>query len=194
MSKYQRKHSLTHTCCGHQSSLICFFHLLRSMASSLYNLLAWQSSCTISVQVFFGLLLGLALSTHSQYISSPNHSLFFRSTCSYRCDLFCCSTEIMSSNPSLSLNSLLGALSCSLMPHIHLIILISALIFLSDGPGLTYMQHTASRASAVQSPSHYQWYILIGKQWYQLPEFIHSNSISALHSCISISVYTQHVT
>jgi len=35
----------------------------------------------------------------------------------------------MSSNniyPSLSLNPLLGALSCSLMPHIHLTILISA--------------------------------------------------------------------
>jgi len=30
--------------------------------------------------------------------------------------------------------------------------------------------------TAVQSPSHYQRYILIGKQWYQLSEFIPSNS------------------
>jgi len=39
----------------------------------------------------------------------------------------CCSTEIMSSNRSLSLNSLLLTLSCSFTPHIHLTILISAL-------------------------------------------------------------------
>jgi len=34
----------------------------------------------------------------------------FRSTCPYHCNLFCCSTEIMSSNPSLSLNPLLETL------------------------------------------------------------------------------------
>jgi len=32
---------------GHQSSLICFLHLLQSMASSLFNLHAWQSLSTI---------------------------------------------------------------------------------------------------------------------------------------------------
>jgi len=50
----------------------------------------------------------------------------FHSTCPYHRNLFCCSTEIMSPNPSLSLNPLLGTLSCSLTPHIHLTILISA--------------------------------------------------------------------
>ena len=50
----------------------------------------------------------------------------FCSTCSYHRNLFCCSTEIMSSNPSLSLNPLLGALPWSLMSHIHLTILIFA--------------------------------------------------------------------
>jgi len=50
---------------------------------------------------------------------------FFCITCPYHCNLFCC-TEIMSSNPSLSLNPLLGILSCSFTPHIHLTILISA--------------------------------------------------------------------
>jgi len=38
------------------------------------------------------------------------------------------------------------------------------------------VQHTASHTTAVQSPSHCQWYILIGKQWNQLPEFFPSNS------------------
>jgi len=43
VSWYQKKHSPTHTYCGHQSNLICFLHLLWSMASSLFNLCAWQS-------------------------------------------------------------------------------------------------------------------------------------------------------
>ena len=38
VSRYQKKHSPTHTYRGHQSSLIGFLHLLRSMASSLFNL------------------------------------------------------------------------------------------------------------------------------------------------------------
>ena len=50
------------------------------------------------------------------------------------------------------------------------------------------MQH------AVQSHSHYQQYILIDKQWYQLHELIPSSLNSDLHSCVTISVYTQHVT
>jgi len=37
VSQYQKKHSFTHTYHGHQSSLICFLHLLRSLASSLFN-------------------------------------------------------------------------------------------------------------------------------------------------------------
>jgi len=110
---------------------ICFLHLLWSMVYSLFNPHALQSFSTISLQVFFGLPLGLAPSTSysihffTQYLSS------FRSTCPYHRNLFCCSTRIMSSNPSrlilVSVNSLLGTLSCSLMPHIHLTILISAL-------------------------------------------------------------------
>ena len=36
-SRYEKKHSPIHTYCGHQSSLICFIHLLRSMASSMFN-------------------------------------------------------------------------------------------------------------------------------------------------------------
>jgi len=48
------KRSPAHIYCGHQSSLICFLRLLWSMASSLFNLRAWQSFSIISVQVFVG--------------------------------------------------------------------------------------------------------------------------------------------
>ena len=36
--QYQKKHSPSHTCPEHQSSFICFLHLLQSMASSLFHL------------------------------------------------------------------------------------------------------------------------------------------------------------
>ena len=48
--------------------------------------------------------------------------------------------------------------------------------------------------TTVQPSSHNQRHVLIGKQWYQLPELIPTNSNSGLHSCISISIHTQHVT
>ena len=67
-----QEHSPTYTYRGHQSSHICFIHLLRSMASSLFNSNARQSFSTISLQVFFGLPLGLAPSTsysiHHTYV------------------------------------------------------------------------------------------------------------------------------
>jgi len=50
VSQYQKKHSPTHIYRDHQSSLICFLCLLRPMASSLFNLHAWQSFSTISFQ------------------------------------------------------------------------------------------------------------------------------------------------
>ena len=94
---YQKKHSPTHTYHGHQSSLICFLHLLRTTASSLFNLRAWQSFSTISLHVFCGLPLGLAPST-SYSIHFFTQSLYsFCSTCPYHHNLFWCSTEIMSS-------------------------------------------------------------------------------------------------
>ena len=125
MRWYQKKHSPTHTYGGHPSSLICFFHLLWSMTSSLFNLRAWQSFSTISLQVFFGLPLGLAPSTsYSRHFFTQSLSSFL-SICPYHCNLFCCSTKMMSSNPSLSLSTLYLE-SCSLMPHIHSTILISA--------------------------------------------------------------------
>jgi len=108
MSLYQKKHSPTYTYHGHQSSLICFLHQLQSMTSSLFNLCAWQSFSTISHQFFCGLPLGLAPSTSYSIHFFTQSLSSFRSTCPNDRNLFCCSTEIMSSNPSLSLNTLLG--------------------------------------------------------------------------------------
>jgi len=102
VSWYQKKHLPTHTYPKHQSSFIYFLHLLQCVASSLFSLRAWQSFCTTSVQVFFDLPPLYSIYFFTQSLSS------FRSTCPYHCNLFCCSTEIISSNPSLSHNSFLG--------------------------------------------------------------------------------------
>jgi len=125
VSWYQKKHSPTHTHRGHQSSY------LLPPSTTIHGILPIQSTCfmsfsTISLQVFFGLPLGLAPPLHTPLFLHPI-VIFFRNTCPYHRNLFCCSTEIVSSNPSLPLNSLLGTLSCNFTPHIHLTILISAL-------------------------------------------------------------------
>jgi len=67
---------------NHQSSFICFLHLLGCIASFLFNLRSWQSFCTTSVQVLFGLPVGLTwhLPLYIPYISSPslaNHCILF---------------------------------------------------------------------------------------------------------------------
>jgi len=103
VSRYQKKHSPSHNYRGHQSSLICFIHLMLSMASSLFNLRACQSFSTISVQVFFGLPFGLSPSTSYSIHFFTQSLSSFSSTCPYHPNMFCCTTEIMSSNPSLSL-------------------------------------------------------------------------------------------
>jgi len=89
-------------------------------------LCAWQSFCTTSVHVLFGLPLGLEPSTSYSIHFFTQLASSFRNTCPYHCNLFCCSINIISSIPSLSLNSLLGTLSLTLTLHIHLTILISA--------------------------------------------------------------------
>ena len=77
VSRYQKKHSPTHTYHGHQSSLICFLHLLRSMLSSLFNLCAWQCFCKITLQVFFGLPLSLHPPLHTP-IAYNYINIFFK--------------------------------------------------------------------------------------------------------------------
>ena len=118
---YQKKHSPTHTQTDHRTSFIIFLHLQRSMASSLFILHAWQSSRTTS------LLLVLDPELHTPYISSPNHHNLFAAHA--HTNVACSAAKPMLCHlyiPSFSLGSLLGSLSFSLTPHIHLTILISA--------------------------------------------------------------------
>ena len=67
-------HPLTYP--DRRPDFISFFHLPWSIASSLFNLRAWQSFCTTSVQVLFGLPVGLEPST-SYSIHFFNQSVSF---------------------------------------------------------------------------------------------------------------------
>ena len=100
VSRYQKKHSSTH--------LILI--IIQSLsASSIYydpqhppfNLRAWQSFCTTSLQVLFGLPLGLEPSTLYSIHFFTQSASSFCNTCPYHCSLFCCSTKIVSSIPNL---------------------------------------------------------------------------------------------
>ena len=110
VSRYQKKHSPTHHP-DHHPIFTSFFHLPRSIASSLFKLRAWQSFCTTSLQVLFGRPLGLEPSTSYSIISSPNQCLLFATHAHTIATCFCCSiniissVNIISSIPSLSLNS-----------------------------------------------------------------------------------------
>ena len=127
----------------HHPIFISFLRLPRSIASSLFKLRSWQCFCTTSFHVLFGLPLGLepytSYSTHffTQSVSS------LRSTCPYHRNLFCCSINIISSIPSLSLNSLLGTVFYLNITHpsdhSHLCSLKCHLIFFPDRPGHTYV-------------------------------------------------------
>ena len=113
------------------------------LSTTIRNILSVQFTCltvffcTTSLQVLFGQPLGLEPSTsYSIHFFTQSLSMF-RKTCWCHRNLFCCSTEIMSSNPSPSLNSLVGTLSFTLMSHIHLTILISACWSATSFPFLT---------------------------------------------------------
>ena len=124
VSQYQKKHSPTlHP--DHHPIFITFFHLPRSIASSLFNLRVWQSFCTTSVHVLFGQPVGLDPSTSYSIHFFTQSLSSFHSTCPYHHNLFCCSINIISSIPSLSLNSLLGTLSFSSDSGLHSCISIS---------------------------------------------------------------------
>jgi len=80
VSRYQKKHSPTHHP-NHHPFFISFFHLPQSIASSLFKLRAWQSFCTTSLDVLFGLPLGLERSTSysihffTQSVSTSGHKV-----------------------------------------------------------------------------------------------------------------------
>jgi len=79
VSWYQKKHSPSRHL-DHHPIFISFFHLQRSIASSLFKFHAWQSFCTFcttSVHVLFGLPVGLEPPPRIPYISSSNQCLLF---------------------------------------------------------------------------------------------------------------------
>jgi len=84
VSRYQKKHSPTHHP-DHHLIFISFFNLLRSIASSLFKLRAWQSFCTTSLRVIFDLPLGLEPSTSYSIHFFTQSVSSFRNTCPYHC-------------------------------------------------------------------------------------------------------------
>jgi len=78
--RHQKKHSPTHTYPDYQPSFVSFLHLLCSIASSLFNLGAWQSflhNLSPSPLWFTSRSGTLHRPRHALYISSPNHCLLF---------------------------------------------------------------------------------------------------------------------
>jgi len=97
-------------------TLVCFLCILQSIASSLFNLHAWQSFSTICK---FSLVY---LSAWHPPLHAVLHTflhpmiIFFLQHMPIPSQPVLLSTEIMSSNHSPSLNPLLRTLSCSLLP------------------------------------------------------------------------------
>jgi len=95
----------------HSSVLIIVRPL--SASSSVFNLRAWQSFCTTSLHVLFGLPLGLEPSTsYSMHFFTQSLSSF-RNTCPYHHSLFC-SVPRLYYLFLISLSSSLGTLSFGL--------------------------------------------------------------------------------
>jgi len=93
--------------------------------------------------VLFGLPLGLEPTTSCSMHFFTQSLSSFRNTCPYHRSLFCCSSDVMSTMTSLSLNSLFETffqLNTTHPPdHSHLCPLKCHLIFFSDRAGLTPM-------------------------------------------------------
>ena len=138
MSRYQKKHSSTHHP-DHHPIFISFFHLLQSIASSLFKLCAWKSFCTTSLHILFGLSVDLEPPPHIPYVCSPNQCLLFAThghtiaTCfavvSILYHLFLVSER-------LNWNSIFYLNITHPSDHSHLCSLKCHLIFFSNRPGL----------------------------------------------------------
>ena len=84
---FTHSHPITHP--DHQTAFINWLHLMWSIASSLFNLRAWQSFSRTSLQVLFGLPLGLGpYTSYSIHFFTQSSSSFSNSnTCPYHCTL-----------------------------------------------------------------------------------------------------------
>jgi len=126
VSRYAKKHPSTRTPPTHQPP---YLPPSTPNPSSLLTRHTWQSLCTTSSHVLFGPPLGLQHTTSYSIHFFTQSLSSFRNTCPYRHSLFCCSSNVMSTIPSLSLNSLFETLSFNFTPHIHLTSLITAISF-----------------------------------------------------------------
>ena len=99
VGRYEKKHSPTHTHPDHQTSFINFLHLLRSIASSVFSLSAWQSSLTTSLQVLFRLPLGLGPSTsYSMHFFTQSSSFRYTRPYTAACSARFCSCLLFQYN------------------------------------------------------------------------------------------------
>jgi len=141
-------------------SSLTVLQTLQSMAPSLPNSCAGQCLCTTRVQaplVESSLWYG---TPHFILHTSPYPIIVFsRSTCPYHCNALFCSTEAISSNPSLSTLHL--ALSFSLTPHIHLCPFKCYLILLSHRPVLKLAAHPVFDPTKDRALTLFQWIDLI---------------------------------
>ena len=94
VGRYQKKHSPTHTHPDHQTSFIIFFHLQRSMASSLFILRAWQvlsynlspgplwsSSWSWTLNFILHTLLHPIIIIFSQHMPIPTQPVLLQNQC-----------------------------------------------------------------------------------------------------------------
>ena len=131
------------------------------MASSLFKLRAWQSFCTTSLHVLFGLPLRLDPPLHIPYISSPNQCLLFTThahtiaTCFAVVSILYHLLSFLTGQASLPFSILLCTQLLYNLPVV-----------------INYVS------------------LLVSNGTYLLPEFIPSNSDSGLHSCITICIQT----
>ena len=87
----------SHPSCS-STILISFLHLPRTIASSLLYPRTWQSLCTTSNHVLFGLPLGLEPTTSYSIHFFTQSLSSFRNTCPYHRSLFCCSSCFLSTS------------------------------------------------------------------------------------------------
>ena len=157
VSQYQKKHSPTHTYPDHQLIFISFLHLLQSIASSVFNLLAWQSFCTTSLHVLFRLLFGLAPSTsYSIYLFTKSLSSFCNTT------IWTCFAVVLRLGHLILLSVSTLYLELYLLLYHHTLIWPFSSLhaevrphFFFYRPGLTSMQHSTSHITVVHTPPNY---------------------------------------
>jgi len=160
VSRYQKKHSPTHTHRGRQSSQFAF-SIYYDPWHPLYSIHVLHSLFPQSLFKFsLAYLLAWYTPLHTPYIFSPNHCLLFAA---HAHTIATCSTVVLRLCPliAVSLSTLYLELYLVTSHHTSILPFSSLplkchLIILSYRPGLTSMQHTASHTTSVQSSSHCQ--------------------------------------